>query len=287
VTLPRFDYIAPLTVGSAVSALQVPGSVAIAGGHHLLTLLKRRELEVRRLVDLRGLTELRGISQDPEGGVRVGALTTLTELLTDPRTCGDGRTGALEDAVSALGDRQSRNRVTLGGQLACGRIGNDLAAALMVLDTTVSLTGPAGERVVPLNDLWDDGPDVALAPGELITGAVLAPPQGGSGYARMAHPATLEASCGVAVAVDLGPGGLVADCRIAAVGATLRPGRIAEMEQAVIGTDGSREPAMHGVDASFVDDRFASGAYRRHLTPVLAGRALTLALDRTRSSVNS
>ncbi len=50
-TLAQFDYIAPLTVGSAVSALQVPGSVAIAGGHHLLTRLKRRELEVRKLVD--------------------------------------------------------------------------------------------------------------------------------------------------------------------------------------------------------------------------------------------
>jgi CO/xanthine dehydrogenase FAD-binding subunit len=121
----------------------------------------------------------------------------------------------------------------------------------------------------------------------LITAVELAPMQGGSGYARMADRATLEAVCGVAVAVQRRPDGQLEKCRIATVGATVRPGRIAVMEESVIGTDGSRDPVAPPVDAAFVDNRLASHEYRRHMTPVLAGRALELALGRTPVSKTS
>ncbi len=283
--LSQFDYITPTTVESAVSALQQPGTVAIAGGHHLLTLLKRREVAVRTLVDLRGLTDLRGICSDVQGGLRVGALTTLTDLLTHPAVRSNGSLGALDDALSVLGDRQSRNRVTIGGQLACGRTGNDLIAALLVLDATVSVTGPTGDRTVPITQLSAGGPSPALAPGELITTIVLSSARTGSGYARMTNHATLEAICGVAVSLQCRADDRVEDCQIAAVGATAQPTRMAAMQKAVIGTDG-RTPPPAPATTDFLNDRLASHEYRQHMTGVLAGRALRLARARAHTATS-
>jgi len=280
VVLSQFDYIAPTTIKAAVSALQEPGCVALAGGHHLLTLLKRRELAVRQLVDLRQVRELRGIEPDADGGLRIGALTTLTELLEHPTVRSAQGIGALEDAVSGLGDQQGRNRVTIGGQLASGRTGNDLAAALMVLGTTMHLSGAWGDRSVPLTDLWGDGSQLQLRPGELITGVYVEPAWAGSGYARMTNRATLEAVCGVAAAVVPAADGRIEHCRVAAVGAMVRPGRIAIMEESILGATGSDGVAPPPADAPFVDDHLASADYRRHMTWVLAGAALDLALVR-------
>jgi aerobic carbon-monoxide dehydrogenase medium subunit len=284
VTLSQFEYVAPRTTEEAVSALQQAGSVALAGGHHLLTRLKRREIAVHRLVDLTSLSALRGVERDPDGGLRIGALTTLTELFAVSRVdqSEGGTLGAVADAVCRLGDRQSRNRATVGGQLACGRTGNDLAAALMALHARVDLAGPGGERSVPLTELWDAGPRLRLMPAELVTGVHLEPAGKSaawrSGYARMTARATLEAVCGVAAAVVVGLDGRVEQCRIAAVGAMARPGRLTAMEESVVRGAGPEElPAPPDV-GGFVSDRLASSDYRRHMTRVLAGRALERAL---------
>jgi aerobic carbon-monoxide dehydrogenase medium subunit len=280
VTLTQFDYLAPVELEDAISALQQPGSVALAGGHHLLTRLKRRELAAARLVDLRGVRELGGLEADAAGTLRIGAMTTLTELLAYLRDRGERGSDALTDAISMLGDRQSRNRVTLGGQLAAGRIGNDLAAALMVFGATVQLAGAQGLRSVPLTDLWGSGSRLELRAGELIAAVSLEPALGGSGFARMTNRATLEAVCGVAAAVTSAPDGRVEHCRIAAVGAMARPGRMAEMEKWALTGARSGELAPPPADAPFVNDHLASADYRRYMTRVLAGRALALAIGR-------
>ena len=270
--ITRFDYVAPTTVAGALAALREPGSVAIAGGHHLLTRLKRRELAVRQLVGLGGLAELRGVTADADG-LGVGALTTLTQLLQEPAVA---EYGAVADALGALGDRQSRNRATVGGQLASGRVGNDLAAALMVHRAVVHLIGPTGTRDVPLTELWGAGPRLAIATDELITHVQLEPAVP-SGYARMTDRATLEAVVGVAAAVVPNGG----TCRIAAVGATVRPGRIPAMEDSVAHAADLDDLAPPPADLPFVDDHLAAADYRRHMTRELARDALALAASRT------
>jgi carbon-monoxide dehydrogenase medium subunit len=275
-----FDYVQPTTIDGALSALREPGSVALAGGHHLLTRLKRREWAARRLVDLSGVHDLRGIDVDADGGVRIGALTTLTELLTH-RSAASGRgPDAVTDALATSGDRQSRNRVTIGGQLASGRTGNDLAAALMVLGTTVELAGKAGRRMVALTDLWA-GPNLDLRPGELITHVQLESPRTASAYARMSDPATLEAVCGVAAAVLLPAAEWrFRSCRIAAVGAMVQPGRIPAMEDYLSGGQGLDALVAPPSDVPFIDDHRAAKDYRRHMTRELARTALRTAADR-------
>src|SRR5258708_2778547 len=72
---PRFDYVAPESVGDAISTLAEYGDDAklLAGGQSLIPLLKLRFASPRILVDLNRISELEGLSQE-NGYLRIGAL---------------------------------------------------------------------------------------------------------------------------------------------------------------------------------------------------------------------
>lgn len=92
-----------------------PRPVVLAGGTDLLTLWRRHRRQPSRLLDIGRLDALQGMGPDAEGGWRIGALVTLSEL---------ARAGALPPAYQALAEAAAasatpalRNRATLGGNL--------------------------------------------------------------------------------------------------------------------------------------------------------------------------
>jgi aerobic carbon-monoxide dehydrogenase medium subunit len=278
--LSQFEYSVATTVDHAVRLLSEHPTVhALAGGNGLLTLLKRGEVTASRLVDLRNLRELRGISATSQGRIRVGAMTTLTELLADPTVRAAHGRGALGDAVTLAGDPQTRNRATIGGTLAAAAPGSDLAAALLALGATAHVVGPRGSRVTPVADLFNG--TAGVGSGELITWVELAPAEQGSAYLRLGNRATLHATCGVAMTVAV-TGDTIAGCRIAVTGAMAYPQRLTEVETALAGT---RVPATIPEQPAwlFVSDHDASAQYRAHLTKVLAERAFGVAVSRARA----
>jgi xanthine dehydrogenase YagS FAD-binding subunit len=187
--LPTFSYVKPTTIGQAVRELAAPGARACSGGTDLLGCLRDRVLTASKLVSLNGLTELRGISELPNGGLRIGALTTLTEVASSVLV--NARYHALAAAAGAAASPQLRNQGTIGGNLCqrprcwyyrgdfhCARKGgdtcyakegenqyhaifggdvcvmvhpSDTAPALMALDASVRLVGPRGSRTVALD----------------------------------------------------------------------------------------------------------------------------------------
>ena len=187
--LPTFTYVKPTTVGQAVRELATPGARACSGGTDLLGCLRDRVLTAEKLVSLNALTELRGISELPNGGLRIGALTTLTELASHALV--RARYHALAAAAAAAASPQLRNQGTIGGNLCqrprcwyyrgdfhCARKGgdtcfakegenqlhaifggdacvmvhpSDTAPALMALEASVRLVGPSGARTVALD----------------------------------------------------------------------------------------------------------------------------------------
>jgi aerobic carbon-monoxide dehydrogenase medium subunit len=277
-----FEYSAPASLTEAIKVLAAePTSQPIAGGNGLLTQLKRGELTVTRLVDLRKLNELRGVGMNGAGRLRIGALTTLTDVLADPTVRAAHLPGALSDAISMTGDVQARNRATIGGTLATAAQGSDLSAALLALDATAEVVGPRGRRMAAVARLLDGSE--SLVGGELITAVELAPAEPGSAYLRVANRANLHALCGVAVTVALGADGGVTGCRIAVTGAMPYPQRLPGMEAGVIGTRPPvAMPPRNGL--SFVNDQLASAEYRRQLTQVLAERAFAVAVARAHDS---
>jgi carbon-monoxide dehydrogenase medium subunit len=191
----------------------------------------------------------------------------------------------LAETAAEIGDRQVRNRGTMGGSVAHGDPGADYPTVLTALGGTIVAAGPNGEREVPADDFFVDVLTTSLQPGEIVT-AVRVPATGagnGAAYVKHRHPASGYAVVGVAAAVGL-DGGTCASARLAVGGVSGRPVRVAGAEEALVGhapSDETIAAAAAHVPESFpraTGDTYASGEYRIHLATVLAARALAKAV---------
>jgi xanthine dehydrogenase YagS FAD-binding subunit len=109
-----FDYLRATSVDDAIAALSDPGTRCLAGGTNLLDLMKGYVEQPTRLVDISRLP-LRGIETLPDGGLRIGALVSNTDLAND-RTVRE-RYPLLSQALVAGASPQLRNMATVGGNL--------------------------------------------------------------------------------------------------------------------------------------------------------------------------
>lgn len=110
-----FDYRRARDVSDAISlAAADPGARFIAGGTNLVDLMKL-EIDVpNRLVDISRLP-LASIDTTPDGGIRIGALTTNSDVAANMEV--RHRYGVLARAVLAGASGQIRNRATVAGNL--------------------------------------------------------------------------------------------------------------------------------------------------------------------------
>ena len=112
-----FDYASPTTKEQAVALLgsKWGETELLAGGMDLLSLMKDRLTEPRRLVNIKGVKELQGISYDASSGLRLGALVTLQELLENETVRKEYP--AFIQAAEGITSPQMRNLGTIGGDL--------------------------------------------------------------------------------------------------------------------------------------------------------------------------
>jgi xanthine dehydrogenase YagS FAD-binding subunit len=186
--LPSFAYARPKTLDEAVKSLADSKGRVHAGGTDLLGCLRDGVFSAPTLVSLNGVPGLRGIEQTAEGGLRIGALTTVTEVAESEAV--RARYRGLAEAAAAVASPQLRNQGTLGGNLCqkprcwyyrgefhCLRKGgdtcfaavgenqyhcifggencfivhpSDTAPALVALGATLRVVGPGGSRMVPV-----------------------------------------------------------------------------------------------------------------------------------------
>jgi xanthine dehydrogenase YagS FAD-binding subunit len=111
-----FEYVSPTSARQAASLLSATwGQAAIlAGGTDLLALMKEDVVTPKRLVNIKEIKELSGVSAQA-GGLRIGVLTTLTEIAENVTI--KGKYPALADAAHEAASPQIRNMATLGGNL--------------------------------------------------------------------------------------------------------------------------------------------------------------------------
>ena len=273
-------YAAPRSLDEAVALLaKNQGARVLAGGHTLLLEPSRSQMRGALLVDLRLVPNLAGIS-DANGGLRIGAMTTLAEIIADARV--RASYDVLGEIATHSGDVQSQNRATLGGNLASTDADNEFPAIAVLLAATIEMTGKK-VRTVDADDFLSG--KSALAAGEIITAINLPARLARTGVAYIAHrnPATRTPICGVGVGLALGDDGTVSSSRVVLVGAADRPTRLSNVEKqltrASVG-DARRAAAAAGDGAAMRTDLFASADYRKHLTGVLTERALNQALER-------
>jgi len=281
-----FEYFAPRTIEEALDLLARHGDEAkiLAGGQSLLPMMKLRIASPRYLVDVNRIDGLSGLRRDGDRLV-IGALCRHAEILASPIV--REHLPIMIDAANQTADVQVRNRGTLAGSIAHADPAGDWPAALMALDTDVTIAGGDGSRTLPLADFIVDAYTTQLGPGEMITGLSVAipPHQSAGAYNKFEKRAGdfAVASVGVQltgggpagfqrVAISLGAVGpkpiRVAAAETRLTGTALTPGLIAAVTALV------REAAE-----PFADTR-GSEEYKRHLVGVLFERTVSVALGR-------
>jgi len=113
--MKRFEFVAPTSLDAALEELSKPGRVAKAGGVDLLDLMKEGIAAPERVVSLNAVAELRGVRPTKDGGLAVGARTTLAEIAANEPI--RAQWTALALAAEHAATPQLRNMATLGGNL--------------------------------------------------------------------------------------------------------------------------------------------------------------------------
>ena len=167
--LPRFEYLAPRTADDACALLAAHGSEAglLAGGTDLLLQMRRREISPSYVIGLKNIAELAGVRALADGGLAIGAMTTIQALMSSPVV--REKYGVLAEAAAGIGGPELRNVATIGGNLAGALPCADLPPALITLGAKVRLKSRNGERVVPVEDLFPQFGMTVARPDELLT----------------------------------------------------------------------------------------------------------------------
>ncbi len=187
--LPNFAYVQPQSVKAALNQLKTQGARIHAGGTDLLGCLREGILDAKTVVSINGLNALRGVRNSSDGGLRIGALTTITEVERHPVI--QSRFRALSQGAGEVASPQLRNQGTIGGNICqkprcwyyrgefhclrkggdrCYAVGgenqyhcilggedcfmvhpSDTAPPLVALEAVVRIAGPKGTRTVPVS----------------------------------------------------------------------------------------------------------------------------------------
>jgi xanthine dehydrogenase YagS FAD-binding subunit len=115
--MPAFELFQPASVDDAVALLAQHGSDAwvLAGGLDSFDWLKDRIKRPKVVVDLSQIKELTGV-RDTDGGLEIGAMTTLTDVVTNPTV--KQKFHILSEAAEAAASPQIRNQGTIGGNVS-------------------------------------------------------------------------------------------------------------------------------------------------------------------------
>ncbi len=192
--MKSFRWAEPKSVEQAVALLAAGQgkTYLMSGGTDLLGQLKEGIIEADVVVDLAAIPGLSDIRKDKDG-LKIGALTTIAELASDP-AAGQDYPG-LRRAGSVIASPQLRNMGTVGGNICqrprcwyfrnagiiCFKKGgdrcfafegrnkyhaifggspcyivypSDLAPMLLALDAVVAIATPQGERTLPLGKFY-------------------------------------------------------------------------------------------------------------------------------------
>ena len=201
--MPAFELFQPASIEDALSLLERHRRSVwvLAGGLDTFDWLKDRNKRPQVVIDLSGVEALRGIKATPDGGLEIGATTTLTEIANHAVV--KEKFGLLADSALLVASPQIRNQGTLGGNVSqdtrcwyyrsgwtCYRAGgnicyadtptainrehalfdanrcvavnpSDTAPALVALDAQMVIRNSSGERVVSAEEFFI-GPSIDI-----------------------------------------------------------------------------------------------------------------------------
>ena len=258
--MQAFDYKTPATVTDAKAAAAA-GAKLLAGGQSLLAAMRLGLQAPDTLASLSSVPGLAGISVSG-GVVKIGAMTTHATVAASAEV--KKAIPALAELAGNIGDRQVRNRGTIGGSLANADPAACYPAAVLGLGATIH----TDSRSIPADSFFQGIYTTALADGEIIT-AVSFPVPEKAGWQKFKQPASRFSIVGVFV--SKGTQGV----RVAVTGAGASVFRASTLEAKLAASWSAA--ALQGATVSadgLNNDLHGSAEYRAALIPVLAARAV-------------
>jgi len=282
-----FDYLAAHSVNEAVALLDQHGEDAkvLAGGQSLIPLLRFRLARPTVLIDINRIEGLEYL-RESDGTLHIGALTRESEL--DSSSLIRERYPILFDTSSVVADPVVRNWATVGGNIAHADPANDHPATMLAMGARVVAVGPAGERVLPIEEFFTDMPfETALHSNEVLTEIrVPAPVQGSGGaYVKLERKVGDYAIAAVAAYITLDNNGNVSYAGIGLTNVGQVPIKARTAEQSLLGkplNDASIHQAadLAAAAAQPTSDTRGPAEYKRGMVRTLTVRALRKALAR-------
>ena len=281
---PPFHYYDPNTVKEAIALLSsLDNAKLLAGGQSLMPMLNMRYVLPDHVIDLNRITELSHIQKSGERIV-IGSMTRQREIERSEfltQYC-----PIFRGALIQVGHRQTRNRGTIGGSLCHLDPAAELPAVLSVLDATIHITGPKGERNLPIAEFPAFYMTPAIELDELMTGVSFEPwPEGHkSAFVEFARRPGDFAIVGVAAMLVVDNDRVVQRAAIALAGIAAGPIRCVDAEEILKNSNLSEETidaaakTCREIDA--MEDIHAPSSYRQHLATELVKRAVRTALDK-------
>ena len=259
----------------------------IAGGTSLVLLMTMGLLQPERIIALRKISELHGITSTRNGGLKIGALATHRQLELSSQV--RAYAPALSATFGQVATVRIRNQATLGGNLVHADPAQDPPPMLIALDASVTVQSKAGERTLPVEELFVGYLTTQLQPAEVLTSVhvpALAPGTRATYLKFLPRTQDDYATVSVAATLRLNDDGRCEHARVALGGAAGVPLRARVVEDALIGaqlTDARIAEAAALVDG-IVDppsDARGSASSKRRMARVWTERALRSLRDQT------
>lgn len=322
--MKQFQYTRPLEANSAVNAVvKDPGAKFVAGGTNLLDLMKRGVEEPERLVDINRLP-LKDIRKDNQGfhvgalalnstlaehkeirkelpllsqALLAGASAQLRNMATvggnllqrtrcpyfydTSMPCNKRKPGSGCGALNGF----NRMHAIFGASEHCIAVNpSDMNVALTALDAMVHLSGPKGQRDIPIQDfhrLPGNQPelDTVIARNELITGITIP-----ASHLKHVHYLKIRdrssyafALVSVAAALDL-RGTTIRKASLAMGGVAHKPWRLTEVENFLTGKEISASVFQEAGTLAMRDAKaYEHNEFKLKLSPLSIGHALSIA----------
>lgn len=275
-----WEYLQPNSTDALAHLLREGGGKLLAGGTDLIPGLRRGRVAPSRVIDLSRIEDLKRITLT-DRTVRIGALVTHAQIASSHLL--QQQALVLVKAAETIGCRQTRERGTIGGNLANASPAADLAPALLVLDAQVDICSLKSERVAQITHFFAAPGKTCLADDEFITGVHFTLPdrkvvEDFQKLGRRNAMAIAVASAAALLAV--GDNGRIALARLAMGSVAPCPVRCGHVEAALKecqpGIATFRAAAEHVCeDIAPISDTRATAAYRSRVAPVLIERALS------------
>jgi len=281
-----FEYAAPDTPAEVIQLLasRLGDAKIIAGGQSLLPTMAYRLAQPALLVDIRNLKGLSEIVVNQDG-VRLGARTRWRDIEDSQEL--ETAHPLLKEAIKHVAHYQIRNRGTVGGSLAHADPASEMPGVAMTCEAKVRVVGPAGERVVDIEDFFTGTLSTSLAEDELLLEVLLPAWKEGRrwGFREFSRRDGDFALAGIVLYYDLDQNGKAENTHIGVIGACQQPTRLVQAEQFLNGKELTPEviraaAKVAAAESEPGEDMHAGIEYRKALVATLLQRTLEDAVKR-------